>query len=576
MLGFGKSKRQRRRTGKTSTRQVRKEVDRIEAENDLARVKNDKTRIRAEAKVGKVKAKALSTYAAAEKNRLNQDWRPKDKSADQAVIPDMRTLNARARMAIRDDWAAKSGRGGYIRHVVGIGITPRPNARDPQTNDPLAEYNTMLAKLWDRWQRDPNACDIEKRKDFLGTQRLIAGELFSVGECLVLPVFRNQPGNVGMTVQLIEPEQLDTTVISHDGREVRGGVEVDEFGAAVAYHVYTNSHPLETVRPKSTRIEAERVFHVIDPDRIRQTRGATAMTAVLKRLWHLGMYDEYELIAKKGEACIGLSITEDPARQAPLVGVGGGTGETGVDSPTKQNQELNFEPFMVLRPQNGERVDLLDPKRPGGTYEPYTRIQVSQSAAGMGSDYATVARDYSKGNFASQRQGLIETWDETDPIQTLLINLALRGIWEAFVTTAVLEGLVEAPKFFSDPEMHEAYLQADWGPPPKRWIDPAKQAAAAKILLEAGLASRQRILNELGMDWKELLQEAAEYKKLADELGLKIAGVNAPAKTSPSEPRPTRRPDGTDEDDEEPEDDDEDGLSAAIVRTVMEYAEAAK
>jgi len=551
----------------------------VAADNAYRRERLAAEQIAAAERINEIRSTALSTYAAAEKRRTDKDWRPQNKSADQAIVPDVATVNARARMACRDDWGAKSGQGGYVRHVVGTGITPRADARDPATDEELAEFNKAAMKLWERWARNPAACDIEGRKDFLAIERLIARELYAVGECLVMPVIRSNGARVGITVQLIEPEQLDTTVMSTTEREVRGGVEVNEYGAATAYHVFTKSHPLETYGKKSQRIAAERIFHVIDPERIRQTRGISRMSAVLKRQYHLGMYDEYELLAKKAESCIGMVIKQDPVRALGegMLNVSGGADATGVDSTEKDNEEWRMEPLMMPKLLPGEEMQPFVPQRPGAGYGPWTAQQITQNAAGVGLDAAMVARDYSKANFGGQRQGLIETWSELDPIAMLLINVALRGVWEMFVAVAVLEGKLDAPKFFSDPEWHEAYLEAAWGLTAKQWIDPAKQGAGAKIKLDAGLTSRQRILNELGIDWRAVLREEAEYKAFAEKLGITIPGVNAPSKVSPSEPRPTRRPDGSGDDEDEGEDEDDDEgrekrFSAAIDRAVGEYA----
>lgn len=568
---FRRGKGKGRRT--KSTKAIRRQADRVEAENRLARAKTDKTEISTRRKAAGVRAKALSTYAAAEKNRLNNDWRPKRKSADQAVIADLATMNPRARMACRDDWAGKSARAAFVRHVVGTGITPRADARDPDSPEQklLTEFNQAITDRWGRWTRDPAACDIEGRKDFLGIQRLIARELFAVGEILVLAVVRDRNGTKELTIQLIEGEQLDTSTYEHEGREVRGGVEIDEYGAAVAYHVYTTVHPLETFSPKSnpTRIPADRVLHVIDPERVRQTRGVTRLSAVLKRLWHLGMYDEYELVAKKGEACIGGFIKQDLMRPDAMLGVGGGSGDTGQDDATKQNEQWNFEPFMLPRLGPGEDFGLVNPQRPGAVYGPYTQQQITQSAAGAGLDFATVARDFSKGTFSSQRQGLIETWDELDPQQLILVNLALRQIRDLFVEVEVLAGRVKAPRFFTDKRWNRAYKDASWQPSAKRWIDPAKRAAAEKIKLDAGLTSRQRVLNELGIDWRALFREIAEAKRFADELGIQVPGLNAPSKTAPAEPRPGRK---QPEEKDEAGGDEDDGLSAAIERAVISDA----
>lgn len=524
------------------TARLARELKRLQLGNEIQaeRLKGETLKLRR--KAAKARIQMLSTYSAAKKKRTDLDWRPSSRSADAAIINDLATMNPRARQMVRDDGAAVSGQGGFTRHVVGTGITPRAAAKDAETGELRAEFNKRANKLFFEWARRPKVVDVEGRRSFLMVQRHGMRELFAVGEAFALPVYQKRPEGVGLRLQLLEGEQLDTSKTKYEGRDVHGGIEIGDYGEAVAYHFTVKAHPLDKTTD-SQRVPADRILHLMDPDRVRQTRGVTMMHAIMRKARHLGIYDEAEVIAKRGEASIGGAITTDPSLgpAGPTLGLAGADGDTELDA--NDNDQLNFEPGMMLRLRAAEKFELIDPKRPGGTYQPFMEMQLAELAAGMGSDYATVTRDYSRGTFSSQRQGLIETWDETDPLQQIMIDLWLRDIWELFITYAVAENRLEAAGFFGrDRAVRESYLAADWGPPAKRWIDPAKQAAAEKIKIDIGLTSPQRVLNELGVDWRELFDEIAEARAYADEKGIEIAGVNAPAKQAPAEPRPTKKP----------------------------------
>ena len=499
----------------------------------------------------------LSTYAAAEKRRVERDWRPGNKSADQAIVGDLDTLRARARAAIRDDWAAASIVGGYRRHVVGIGITPRSAARNPVTGESMEEFNAEIDALWKYWGERPEFCDIERKLTMLERQHLWVNELVSVGETFTVLSYVRRPDCVGLVLQAIEVEQLDAMATQYEGRAVRNGIEIDEFGAAVAYHVHAAGHPLERYRTNSSRIDAERMIQIFRVDRVRQTHGVTWLSAVLRKLRHAGMYDEYMMIKARIEAAFGAIATQTDSPADSTIGLAGLTGETGEDSVG--NLELNLQPGMIPFLPKGADVKFPPPASPNSQYGPFTEEQIKQIAAGAGLDYGTVARCFSKGNFSSQRQGLIEVWAETDPIQRMLINRGLRRIREQFKAHAILEGRVKAPEFFGDPVWRRSYLQEEWQGPPKTWIDPAKGAAAAKIRLASKLATYQGICNELGIDWRDMFRQIAEEEKFAKELGIDLSSV---ASVLPSEPRPERKqPEESDSDDKKADDD---GLTAAM------------
>ena len=507
-----------------SARQIRRKAEQVEASNRLETAEVMQRQIKA----AKRRSKSLASYPAATKTRQSADWNPSNKSAGQAIIPDLPVLTARARSALRGNWAMQSAQGGFVRHTIGVGITPRATAQTAGGQE-NTEYNQQLDALWAEWAADPKAVDIEGRKTFLSVQRLIAKELFAVGEAMVLPGYRERAGQVGLVLQMIEPEQLDSTISSAGGNAVIGGIEIDQYGAAVAYHVHTGDHPLETYPAKSGRIPAERILHVIDAERVRQTRGVTRMAAILLKARDAHMYDESELIAKRAEAALALIIRNDRAQYGPMGGVKTGSTADEQDDSGKQNQQFNLEPFMIHELQPGQDITPVKSERPNAQYDPYMRKQIEMIAAGCGLDYATVARDYTGGNFSSQRQGLLETWAEFDPIQILIRDLALNPVWREFVQYAVLEEKIEAPGFYGNAARRRQYLAAEWMPPAKAWIDPAKQAAAALLSLRMGLASLQGEANRLGVSWRDLITQRADLRDALKAAGLNLDWMNGAA-----------------------------------------------
>ena len=171
-----------------------------------------------------------------------------EKSADQALIADAPTLNARARLAGRDDWAIKSAIGAYKRHVVGRGITPRAAAIDPATGELRVDFNNRADALFRTWSRDPTLCDQERKTTFVGLQRLLIAEFVTVGMAMEIQNYTRRAEGVGLTLQVFEPEQLarDRDKDPTTGNAIRHGIEIDKYGAPVAFHIGTSEHPLET------------------------------------------------------------------------------------------------------------------------------------------------------------------------------------------------------------------------------------------------------------------------------------------------------------------------------------------
>ena len=498
-----------------------------------------RARARLAAELDRQRLRYLSTYEAAEKSRHTADWTASNRSADQIITADYWTMLARARAAARDDWSAASIADAYVRHVVGTGITAQANARDPGTGETWEDYNRAADLLWELWSQRPVFCDLEARKCLEDIQALMEREVVNAGQAFAVMDYVPRPDMVGLVLQLFEPEQLDRTHSSYrdpatgQTRDVKNGIELDDHGAAVAYHVYTGKHPLESWRGDSERIPAARVLHLMRQDRVRQSQGVTRLAPVLREMWHSKMYAEYTLLRARFEACGGAKIKREP-ESTPYAFKGLLTGETSDEADTHSNLQLNFEPNMIWDLPPGVDVEFHDPKVPGGQYEPFTRQGTKKIAAGAGLDYPTVSRDFSGNTFSGQRQGMLESWMETDPEQRRLINMFLRPVRETFIELAIFEQRLAAPLYHLGPAYRQAYMAATYQAQAKQWIDPANQAAAAKLALETNQDTYERQLAERGLNWRKVFQQRADEERLRNELGLPAAS-GAPG---PGAPRP--------------------------------------
>lgn len=478
-------------------------------------------------------------YYAARRDRTTHDWNMPQLSADQLLQSDRLMLNARSRQTIRDNPYADSISQAHRRNLGYI--TPRAAARDAKTGKPLTEFNKALDRWWYLWARRARFCDVEGRKPFGEMQGLAAEEFCAVGESMAILSYVRRPEMVGLQVQLIEPEQL---AIERDrwaltGNDIRGGIEIDERGAAVAYHIHTGRHPLEGATLEPQRVPADRVIHLMRQRRVRQTHGVTRLASSLGRLRDLGKYDEAELIAAWMEACQGLidkTEEEDGEDDLGFTGATDGTEsmEPGNESPQGKREEVVFEPGMIAK----GNYEPFAPQHPGKQYEGFTKTQLRAAAAGAGFGYSTVTRDYSQGSYSSQRQEMTEEQKEVDPLQELVINAGLgQPVWDQFVFFAVLEGRlpITMEEFAADPW---TYTEADWQAPARPPIDPAREAAAAKIYLDYRLDNRRNQLNVAGKDWRENFDQIEEEREYAAARGVTLPedALGGPA-VSPSEPK---------------------------------------
>ncbi len=507
-------------------------------------------------------------YAGGKQSRIDKDWNPRNSSAESAISGSLPLLLGRSREMCRDNWMAASGQGAYRRHVVGTGITVVSTATNPDTGDDLERFNNEIDMLWEEWSTTAAFVDIERRKTLGAIQSLWMDEIFDAGQAMTIMNYQPRPETVGLFLQPFDPEQLDDSIPSWGENRVYRGVEVDEFTAAIAYHVHTGGNPSDVFRAGSERVESGRVLHMFRQSRARQILGVPWMHPVLVKARCTDQFDAYTLIKARGEAAFGGFITtsDDDGRGPSGFGAAARPGETGLDADG--NVEINLTPGLWNRLGKNDDVKFAPPVTPNSMYDPFKRSQNTEAAAGMGLDYPTVARDFSKQNFSGLRQGLLENDGETDAIRENIILPGLRRVRVAFKEFAIMERRVLAPRFFTDPRWRREYLRDDYQGPPKLPIDPAKAAAANKINLDLGIETLETILNRLGINWKTQVRRMKQIKKVLDEAGIEIPGVNAPSKTSPREPRPEKK-NGNDTPAGEADGDD---LSSRLVDVILEDA----
>lgn len=482
-----------------------------------------------------------AAHDAADRRRTVYDWSTTPYSADGALLPEKRAIDARARAAKRNHWAARSAVDAYRRQVVGMGITARSAARDPSTNALLTAWNRLVDRKWDQWANSPQDCDIEGRKTFYECQGLTIEEFATVGESLTVINTLD-----GFKLQLLESEQLadDAPIRAENSEnEIRGGVEINQHGRPVAYWLYPAAHPLDGGREKPVRIVASRVIHFFRQERPRQTRGITRFLSVLRDMHHLQAYEDFQMIRARLEACIGAAIRRNSNQLGqPFQGLHGPLGETGED--VHGNNELNFEPGMIWDLGTDGELQMVDSKAPGVFYDSFVNHKIKNISAGLGLDSSTVSRDYGGANFSSQREGHLERDREFDPLQKLLISLWCDPIRRAWLNWMITAGHLPDPPVFNffDPLYHDSHFAlTDWQPQPKEWIDPSNQAAATKMALEQRLTSPQRECNRLGVSLSDIIEDFREAQTMADAAGVTLPFAAESPKASPEEPRPEYR-----------------------------------
>lgn len=469
----------------------------------------------------------LSIHAAADRGRRNKDWPVRQASADAEIINDLPTLVSRSRGLTRDASLGRSAIKAYVRNIAGRGIAPVPTAKDVAGNELDALNELAEARFW-KWASDKKRCDVQKRRTFWQFQRLAVSERMTAGSAFLVESYKR---GVGLQLQAFELEQLDFWKQSNGESEVRGGVEVDKFGAPIAYWFYPK--PLNDLRFQSRYqsfpIPADRVLHYDQPDRVLQTLGRPELVAVMQDIRDDNRWKDASLWTRILQSCIGL-IRKNPAgfpNANTKVGVEAGDGE---ETTTENGDRIaDFAPGVIYDAPPGGDLTAFAPHQAGGDFDAFTRSMQRRIGAGAGLSYGQLTRDFTQGTYSGQRQEMLEDWKEFEPEEDTLVDSIVMPVYKLWYYYEVLEGRlpVDLAEFKRDPDR---FTDAEYPLNAKPWIDPKAEAEGYEKLVGLGVATRTEFTSSRGSRFRRNIRTLGKEQKMAQAEGVTLAGSQpAPA-----------------------------------------------
>ena len=456
----------------------------------------------------------LQGYDAAAVGGRQAGWRRPQTSADAETRPALAMLRASARDLVRNDPHANRALRVLTAHIAGAGVRPRPVLEDEDTSD-MPDVRAARAQ----WTRFAENCDPEGRMDFYGQQRLAMRAVIESGEALRLWIPVAEGGRLRWRTRILEGDWLDSMrdgETSGGGRIVQG-VEFDRLGRRVAYWLHSR-HPGDRfggfgTRWESRRVEARYVDHVFETLRPGQVRGVSWLAPIAVALRDLGDLAEAELVRKKLEACIAAVVTNanDDGEASAAAALNPATDDAGSTLMTAGGDPIErMSPGMVLQTRPGWSMEYQTPTASEGLVE-HMRERLHAVAAGVGATYHQITGDLSQANYSSLRGGLVEFWQLVDGWQDdLMIMQSGRPAWRRVMQAAVLNGTVAEARGSS------------WVRPRRSWVDPEKDAKAARLNAEAGIESLTDIIERTGEDPDDRLRELARWRDAVARAGVRL------------------------------------------------------
>jgi lambda family phage portal protein len=456
-------------------------------------------------------------YAVGRPGRTTSGWGTSTTSEDSELQTSLRTARNRSRALIRDAAYAKRAKVIVQNNVVGSGIGLQAKVKTTRNSFHDA-INDDIETAWERWSL-ATSCHMGRSLHFCDLERLLIGQVFETGEIFVRTHFRALPGSaVPLALEVIEPERLADEFSPSPGdpaNTVRLGVEVDPYGAPVAYFIRT-SHPGDYgLNPLATdrveRVPAEQILHLRIIDRWPQTRAIPWMHAAARKLNDMDGLTEAEITAARASACY-MGFVQPPADNESSFG----------DEQPDGSVQEELEPAVIHKLNPGETFESFAPNRPNTQLDPFMRMMLREVAAGVGCSYESLSRDYSQSNYSSSRLALLDDRDLWRVLQLWFIRTFRYELHRVWLQQAVLAGAVPSIRIAEYAVNQKKFEAVRFKPRGWNWVDPTKEVAAYKEAVRCGFTTVSDVIAQTGngRDIEEILDEREQELDAMEEKGL--------------------------------------------------------
>ncbi|PXX49382.1 phage portal protein [Aquitalea magnusonii] len=476
------------------------------------------------------------------------DWNPMILGPDVELNMYRDRIVSRVRDLVRNDGWASGGVTRILDNAIGANFRPvcKPDYRalaDMTGNDEFnAEWADQFGRAvearWRTWANDPGRwCDLHRNLTVAQMMRLAFRHKLVDGDALA--ILHWKPGNISLgraryatTVQIVDPDRLSNPQQHTDLRYMRGGVEINEDGAAVAYWIRKAHQGDWFVADKSMtweRVLRETawcrpiVVHDFDADRASQNRGGAGVLApVVQRLKMLVKYDSTELDAAIINAVFGAYIESPFDSEFVEQALGGGDELNAYQAGRNEfhgDRRLSLAGARIPTLFPGEKITAISAARPASNFGDFERAVLRNAAAGMGISAQQLSQDWSDVNYSSARASLLEAWKTLTVRRTNFSIGFAQPIFSAFLEEVFEDADLPLPPGAPDfIEARAAYSRCTWMGPGRGWVDPVAEKQGAVLGMDAGLSTLEAEAAEnVGEDWEEILdqrqREIAAFKQ---------------------------------------------------------------
>jgi lambda family phage portal protein len=481
-----------------------------------------------------------------------RDWSPFLWSPDGEINMYRDRLAARTRDLIRNDGWATAAVMRTVDNVIGPDFRPiaKPDYRWLQAHTGIKafdhvwadEFGQAIEANWRSWAHDPGFyCDSERALNFPQMMQLAFRHQLIDGDSLSMLHWLPQRLGLGRAqyataLQVLDPDRLSNPQLQFDQQAMRGGVEVDEFGVAVAYNIrrahqgdwFSAAKSVQWDRiARETEWGRPIIVHHFDHDRASQHRGIGFLTPVLQRFKMLIKYDSTELDAAIINAFFAAYIQSpfDPDLvEEALAGTDKVSAYQRERAAYHEDRRIRLGDAGMTQLYPGETIGTVAPSRPSGNFPAFESAMLRNFSAATGLAAQQISQNWSEVNYSAYRSAMIEAWKTFARRRAGFAAGQAQPVYGAWLEESM--DVDDYPMPAGAPDFVEArfaYSRAKWMGPGRGLVDIVKERQGAILGIDGGMSSLEDECAEIsGTDWRDVADRRAIERERYLRLGLPI------------------------------------------------------
>jgi lambda family phage portal protein len=508
---------------------------------------------------GRVMMEAAGGYNGGRRDRRSlRNFKPKQTSANEDISPDLPNLRARSRDLIRNTPIATGAISTVVTSVVGDGLVLKS-----QVDRDVLGFNQDQAEAWQAaaerefaiWACRP---DFSSRLNWEEMQDLVLRSQLETGDIFIARRRRVDLGDTyGLKLQLIEGDRVSNPHFRANSRDMVDGVEMDSDGRPTAFHISTRN-PDDTMPAArdwrryeifSNTSGSPLILHLYKMLRPDQARGVPYLAPVIEAIKQLGDYSDSEARAALVSSMFTVFITSESGEDDsgnPIIGAAG----EGTSADAQTEMELGTGAILELKPD--EKPEFANPSRPNTAFDGFVKSVCRQIGVALELPAELLLKSF-ESSYSASRAALETAWQMFRSRRSWLAWKFCQPVYEWVITEAVAKGRLQAPGFFEDAIVREAYLGSEWIGPARIQLDPQKEASADLIDVGMGAKTIEQVcLERTGGTFDRKHAQRAREERLRREAGL----ITPQSKSEALQP-PPQKPNGEDDGASEEETEDE-------------------